>query len=140
LKKSVTSRFTNLQIALFIVLFWTFGLIFELILIGHYEGWLQYSPLIILGLGFVAYLTIKHSGIMKTISMLTVFVGIVGIGLHLKNNMEFELEMYPQLTGWDLIKGSLTGALPVLALGALIPVGLLGLMIIKIKNENNGHE
>ena len=70
---------------------------------------------------------------MKVVSILTILTGIMGIGLHLKNNMEFEQEMYPQLAGWDLIEGSLTGALPVLAPGALIPIGLLGLLIINLK-------
>ena len=47
--------------------------------------------------------------------------GIVGLWFHLSSNMEFELEMYPTLTGLELLSKALGGAMPALAPGATSP-------------------
>ena len=53
--------------------------------------------------------------------------GLVGLLLHYKGNVEFELEMYPDLSGWKLFKDSMMGATPALAPGAMLQIGLVGL-------------
>ncbi len=128
------NRLTNDRIARFIKVFWIAGLALELLFIGHYEDWLQYLPLIIMGVSLLIYFSTKNKKILKGISLLTILVGILGIGVHLKNNFEFELEMYPELSGWLLLKQSMTGALPVMAPGSLISVGLLGFLITRLTN------
>jgi len=52
--------------------------------------------------------------------------GGLGIYFHIRSNVEFELEMYPSMGGWELVRESLTGALPALAPGTMIYLGLLG--------------
>ncbi|MEM9337990.1 MAG: hypothetical protein AAGA66_04625 [Bacteroidota bacterium] len=123
----------NEKVALFIKAFWTFGLTLELLLIGHYEDWLQFLPLFAIGTSIIVYFSIKKKTFLRGISLVTIAVGLLGIGIHLKNNIDFELEMYPQLNGWNLFVKSMTGALPVMAPGSLIPIGLLGLLVTKLK-------
>ena len=58
---------------------------------------------------------------------LFVIAGVAGLVLHYKGNVEFELEMYPSLSGWELFREAVTGATPALAPGTMIQLGLLGL-------------
>lgn len=124
---------TNDKVALFIKSFWIVGLTLELLLIGHYADWLQLLPLSVLGIAMIGYFLMKNKTLLRVISLSTIAVGVLGIWIHLKNNYDFELEMYPQLSGWNLFTKSMTGALPVMAPGSLIPIGLLGLLITKLK-------
>ena len=48
---------------------------------------------------------------------LFVLSGGIGVALHYRGNVEFELEMYPSLSGLELVRKTLTGATPVLAPG-----------------------
>jgi hypothetical protein len=59
--------------------------------------------------------------------VLSMVAGLVGLLLHYKGNVEFELEMYPDLSGWKLFKDSMMGATPALAPGAMLQIGLVGL-------------
>ena len=59
--------------------------------------------------------------------LLFVVAGIVGVALHYQSNVEFELEMYPSMEGMELFRNSMTGALPTLAPGSMIYIGLVGL-------------
>jgi hypothetical protein len=61
--------------------------------------------------------------------MLCSIAGFVGFYLHHASNREFELEMYPDRHGWELFVESLQGAIPSLAPGAMLQVGLLGLAL-----------
>jgi len=54
--------------------------------------------------------------------------GAVGVYLHLRANMEFQLEMDATLSGWALLKKSvLAKSPPALAPGAMTQLGLIGL-------------
>ena len=55
-------------------------------------------------------------------------LGAVGLFLHLKANVEFELELHPDNGGWPLVQETLTGAIPALAPGAMFQLGLLGML------------
>ena len=59
--------------------------------------------------------------------LLFVLSGLVGIYLHLRANIEFELEMYPSLAGVELVREAFTGALPTIAPATMTHLGLLGL-------------
>lgn len=106
----------------------------ELILLGHYEDFWQLVPVVLLAAGLAVSVwhiasSSRLSGRVLGIVMLTfVLAGLVGLGLHFNGNMEFELEMYPGLKGWPLIWKSLEGAVPALAPGTMIFVGLVGLI------------
>ena len=53
--------------------------------------------------------------------------GVIGVWLHYKGNMEFEIEMVPSLAGLELFLKASHGAFPALAPGTMIQLGLLGL-------------
>ena len=120
---------------LLLFLFGAAGLGLELLLLGHFaEPW-QWTPLVLLGLGLVlgSLMTLRGSRtVVRAFQALMVayLVGTgLGIFLHLKSNVEFELELRPTMAGGELILESLRGAMPALAPGALAQLGLLGLLI-----------
>ena len=110
------------------------GLGVELLLLGHFQEWRQQVPLALLVLGLilsVVRLGYKRPVVLRLfrLTMLAfVLGGFAGFWFHINGNMEFELEMNSRLTGWDLVSGTASGALPVLAPGALIQLGLIGLL------------
>ena len=112
----------------------TVGLGTELLLLGHFEEWRQQVPLVLLVLGLVllAIRLFYRSAIILRLFRLTMLAfvlgGMVGLWFHLSANMEFELEMYPTLSGLKLLSKALGGAMPALAPGALVQLGLIGFL------------
>jgi hypothetical protein len=104
----------------------------ELLLLEHTEGIWQLIPLIFIGVGLIGF--IWHRITQSTLStqffrsMMVLFMisGVLGLALHFNGNMEFELEMYPSMKGTELIWETLKGATPVLAPGTMIASGLIG--------------
>ncbi|MEM8938907.1 MAG: hypothetical protein AAGC64_06135 [Bacteroidota bacterium] len=122
------------RMALLIFLILHVGLILELILIGHYESFWQCFPLISLGFGLLSlFINDKSLVLVKFFYLITMFSGVIGVFLHLKSNWEFELEMYPGMPTRKLLVESLSGALPALAPGTLIPIGLMGFLLLQLK-------
>jgi hypothetical protein len=109
------------------------GLAVELLLIGHFEEWAQRVPMVLLPLGFAALTWHAVAGspasvaVVRGVMVAFVLSGTVGIGLHYRGNEEFELEMYPSRSGFELAWRTLTGATPVLAPGSIALIGLVGL-------------
>ena len=105
----------------------------ELLLLGHTESTPQFIPLVALGLGIIAAVAAAARpapAVLRSFQALMaglVVTGPVGLYLHYRGNVEFELEMYPSLKGLDLVWKALTGATPALAPGAMILLGLMGL-------------
>ena len=54
--------------------------------------------------------------------------GIVGLWFHCSGNMAFEIQMYPSMAGWELLRQTLSGATPALAPAVMVQLGLLGLI------------
>ena len=112
----------------------TVGLGTELLLLDHFEEWRQQVPLVLLALGLVlvAIRLFYRGEIILRLFRLTMLAfvlgGIVGLWFHFSSNMEFELEMYPTLTGLELLSKALGGAMPALAPGALVQLGLIGFL------------
>ncbi len=112
----------------------TVGLGTELWLLGHFAEWRQQVPLALLALGLVLLaMRMRYRGaivlrLFRLTMLAFVLGGMVGLWFHLSANMEFELEMYPTLSGLELLFKSLGGAMPVLAPGALVQLGLIGLL------------
>ena len=52
----------------------------------------------------------------------------MGIFLHYRANVEWELETTPTMHGMELFREAITGSLPLLAPGAMLQLGLLGLL------------
>ena len=112
----------------------TVGLGTELLLLGHFEEWRQQIPLALLafGLVLVAVRLFYRDAIILRLFRLTMLAfvlgGMVGLWFHLSSNMEFELEMHPTLSGLELLFEALGGAMPALAPGALVQLGLIGFL------------
>ena len=109
------------------------GILAELFLIEHTEDPWQRVPifLIIAALIIVGW----HAADRRSLSVrflqgamvLFVVSGAIGLLLHFKGNIVFELEMQPSAGGWPLIWAALKGATPALAPGAMVQLGLIGL-------------
>lgn len=106
----------------------------ELVLLEHYSELSQLIPLGMILIGMVVLATWCLSGapavlrVFQASMLLFVLAGTLGIYLHYDSNVEFELEMNPSTAGWALIWSSLTGAMPALAPGTMIHLGLVGLL------------
>ena len=109
------------------------GVIAELLLLDHTEDPWQRLPIFLL-VGSLIILC-WHATDRGTLSVrflqgtMTLFVlsGALGLLLHLKGNIAFELEMEPSASGWPLIWAALKGATPTLAPGTMVQLGLIGL-------------
>jgi len=104
----------------------------ELLLLGHYEELQQWAPLATMAIGLGAALWCLFAPSASSVRFLRFAMGLlvvsalVGLWLHYQSNAEFELEMYPGREGFELFKESLMGAIPALAPGALMQLGLMG--------------
>ena len=121
------------------LLFWVLvlgvlGILAELLLLGHDDDTLQFIPL---GLGaayllaFAWYGTARSRGAVlavRIVSGLACLSSAVGIFLHYRANVEWELETTPTMHGMELFREAVTGSLPLLAPGAMLQIGLLGLL------------
>ena len=111
------------------------GLAAELVLLEHTEDTLQWVPLVALAVSFLLALAVAARpgrGVIRAFQAVMaacVVAGAVGFYLHMKGNIEFELESDPSLGGLELLVAALYGATPALAPGALAQLGLLGLVL-----------
>jgi hypothetical protein len=119
---------------LWTLLFGAAGMMTELLLIGHDESAAQLIPLLLLASCVVTVIvvlvgpTAPRLRLLQGLMLLFVASGMVGVGLHYQGNHEFELEMYPALSGLELMSKTFTGATPVLAPGSMSLLGVVGLV------------
>jgi len=105
----------------------------ELLLLEHTEEFRQWIPLVLMAISLLVlgWHGWSHRSISLRVfqgtMLLFVFSGLIGVFLHYQGNVEFELEMYPTLAGWELFGKAMQGATPALAPGTMIQLGLLGL-------------
>jgi hypothetical protein len=129
-----TRPLTLIRVALLAILvFGLVGTVVELLLLEHTEDIWQWVPIVLIGMGLaVIGWHVVQRGAASTRSLqgtmlLFVASGIVGVILHYKGNVEFEIETYPTLRGLELFKEAMMGATPALAPGTMIQLGLIGL-------------
>jgi hypothetical protein len=122
------------QLLLVLVFIGIIGLAIELLLLRHAESFTQLIPHVTLAIGLIATGAVYFrpgSHTIKTFQLamlLFLLVGLLGIFFHLRGNVEFALERDPSLSGMKLVSKVLRGATPALAPGALVQLGLLGLI------------
>lgn len=127
----VVSSLRKIIAALF--LFGGAGTLAELYLLGHTESLVQISPFLVIGAGSAALLwavvrpTPGGLRAVQVTGAAIALVGAAGMWYHYGANTEFELEMYPDRRGLDLVWESVRGATPALAPGLMIQLGLLGM-------------
>ena len=117
-----------------LLVFGEFGAGTELFFLGHTEDFWQLVPIVLLGLGVVTGVWVLVRAqrvplrVHQVLMVLFVLAGPIGLFQHYSANAEFELEMYPTMDGLELVWESLTGAMPALAPGTMVLLGLLGLV------------
>jgi hypothetical protein len=122
------------QLLLAVVLIGIAGLEVELALLRHAESLTQWIPHIALLIGLLVTAAVYFRPRPKTLRsfqvlmVLYLLIGVLGVYLHYRGNVEFALERDPTLSGLRLLWKALRGATPSLAPGALAQVGLLGLL------------
>ncbi|HEY3112337.1 MAG TPA: hypothetical protein VGJ62_01470 [Gemmatimonadaceae bacterium] len=122
------------QLLLGLVFVGIVGLEVELALLRHAESFTQWIPHVTLMIGLLGTVIVflrpgtASLRAFQTIMLIFVVVGVVGLYLHYRGNVEFALERYPSLAGVRLIWKALRGATPALAPAALSQLGLLGLL------------
>ena len=127
-------RMSTRRLLLVVLLVGMVGTAAELLLLGHTEDVKQWVPLVALALGALlgAVALVRETPLVIR-SFATVMVGYLvssalGLYFHYRGNVEFELEMYPSRSGFELVWEALTGATPALAPGSLGLLGLIGLV------------
>jgi hypothetical protein len=110
------------------------GTMTELILLEHDEQALQFVPLVLMALGAAALVweaTAKTTASLRTLQTvmgLFVLSGFAGMAAHFNGSAEYQLELNPDLSIWELLDKIVHAkAPPLLAPGMMIQMGLLGL-------------
>lgn len=109
----------------------TFG---ELILEEHTKETLQFVPFILCVIGFISVAAVllrpqRSTVLALRITMVVVALGgLLGMGIHLLNNYEFEQEIRPNTALGDLLINTLKGANPLLAPGILAFAAIVALV------------
>ena len=111
------------------------GMATELVMLEHYEDLNMRLPLaaIAASLAAAAYHLASGSArsvrVFQTLMAVLVVLGGVGMVLHYRGSMEFQIDMDPTLSRWALFWKVLhMKAPPTLAPGALAQLGLIGLV------------
>jgi hypothetical protein len=110
------------------------GVLAELLLLEHFDDVWQVTPLFLLVLGLVVLVwhararSVLSTRILRAVMTLSVVSGLLGVFLHYRGNVEFELEENPSVTRWALFREAMMGATPALAPGVMVQIGLLGLL------------
>ena len=110
------------------------GTITELVLLGHYEQPLQFVPLalIVAAMAVLAWEwrqrdTASRRAV-QIVMGLFVLAGFAGFVAHFVGSAEYQLELNPDMSNWELLDKILHAhAPPLLAPGMMLWMGLLGL-------------
>lgn len=114
--------------------FGTVGTLAELIFLEHYDERLQYAPFVALVAASVvfAWALARPRAVSVRATRWAMaglaLVGLIGIIVHYRSNVLFELEMDPGMRGLALVWPALRGATPSLAPGQLAQLGLIGFL------------
>jgi hypothetical protein len=116
----------------------TFGILAtttDLLLIDHHEDAFQYAPLVVNGLALATILWHVLGGgaasvrALRVVMLLFLVAAVLGVTFHYQGNLEFQLEINPERSSWELFKKVIQAkAPPALAPGIMAQLGLLGLI------------
>jgi hypothetical protein len=83
----------------------------------------------VLALGLAG--TVGSLRALEIIMMLFVVAGFAGIAAHFRGSAEFQLDLNPSMTAWELVEKVMRAkAPPLLAPGMMLQMGLLGLAYV----------
>jgi NO-binding membrane sensor protein with MHYT domain len=107
----------------------------DLLLMQHYGSALQLVPLAAIGLALavLAWHAVTRNGtsirVLRATMALFVVAGVAGAGLHFRGGAQFQLEVDPSQSRWQIFRKVMQGQTPpVLASGMIVQLGLLGLL------------
>jgi hypothetical protein len=113
------------------------GVSADLIVLKHFEDSWQLVPLVLIAIAFGAIVWYLAGGgapslrLLQGTMALFLAAGVMGVVLHYRGNLEFQLEIDPSQHGWDLFAKVIQAkAPPALAPGAMAQLGLLGLAYV----------
>ena len=113
------------------------GTVVELILLEHYEQALQLVPLALIALAIAALVWHLMAGdatslnALMVVMILFVLASFVGFVAHFHGSAEFQLDLDPSMSTWELVEKVVHAkAPPVLAPGMMMQLGLLGLAYV----------
>lgn len=131
-KKVNSETYRLKKVLVLALLFMMIGSLLELYLLEHYEDTWQLIPVICIGVALINFCVLLYRRsqaaihLFKIVLVLTTFSGVYGVFLHLQSNFEFEQDMKPTASFWQLITDSLSGALPTLAPMSLVVLACIG--------------
>jgi hypothetical protein len=109
----------------------------ELVLLEHYEQALQFIPLVLIVAAVAAivwHVMRHHTASLRALQIvmaLFVLAGFAGVAAHFHGSAEYQLELDPAMSLWDLlVKVMHAKAPPLLAPGMMLQLGLLGLAYV----------
>jgi hypothetical protein len=110
------------------------GTVVELILLEHYEQALQFVPLVLIVLAMLVlawHMLQPGAGSLRSLQVvmaLFALAGFAGMAAHFNGSAEYQLELNPDMSNWELLDKILHAhAPPLLAPGMMLWMGLLGL-------------
>jgi uncharacterized membrane protein len=113
------------------------GTVTELVLLEHYEQPLQFVPLVLIvaAVGVLWWEFRRHDlasrRATQIVMALFVVAGFVGFAAHFRGSAEYQLELNPDMSNWELLEKILRAkAPPLLAPGMMLQLGLLGLAYV----------
>jgi hypothetical protein len=122
------------RVLLAILLIGLVGTATELLLLKHDEDPAQFIPLVLIAIAFaaIAWHAVNEGRtslrLVQTTMVLFVVAGMLGMYLHYRANVAFQVEVDPALAGRDLLIKALTAKTPpALAPGSMSQLGLIGL-------------
>jgi uncharacterized membrane protein len=120
-----------------ILLLGLLGTVTELVLLEHYEQPLQLVPLVLIVAAVVATgwefrrQDVASRRAMQIVMALFVLAGFAGFVAHFHGSAEYQLELNPDMSNWELLEKILRAkAPPLLAPGMMLQLGLLGLAYV----------
>ena len=117
-----------------ILIFGLVGTEIELFLLKHTDGFWQTLPVVLLGATvlLVVWATVRPGpvslGTLRLVMGVFLVAGVIGVYQHFAGNVGYEKESNPGLSGAELYKLALMGSTPLLAPGAMLQLGLIGLL------------
>ncbi|MDC3195480.1 hypothetical protein OAT76_03645 [Flavobacteriaceae bacterium] len=142
-KKVTSEKFSVKKMIVLALLFMMIGTLLELYLLDHYEDAFQLIPVLCIAISLINLIILffKRSKIIiklfKLVLVLTSFSGVYGVFLHLQSNFEFEQDMKPTATNWELFSESLSGALPTLAPMSMLVLAFIGYSYLILINQQH---
>jgi len=113
------------------------GTVTELVLLEHYEQPLQFVPLVLIATAVgVLWWEVRRRDAasrraVQIVMALFVLAGFLGFAAHFRGSAEYQLELNPDMSNWELLEKIVRAkAPPLLAPGMMLQLGLLGLAYV----------